>query len=549
MRLESKRLQVNRLLAMHVATATLVVICMTAWALPPNQWAWMSGSNTPNAPGVYGTKGVAAPSNVPGGRFGAASWIDPAGNFWVFGGAVPVGPALVRFNDLWQYKPSTGNWTWVSGSNAMNPAGVYGTKGMPSTTNAPGGRQSAVTWTDSSGNLWLFGGFGLDSVSAEGVLNDLWEFSPSAGTWTWVGGSDRQLALGSYGTLGTASSSNIPGARSGAVAWTDSAGGFWLFGGDGCDSAGCGVQGVSVLTTSLNDLWRYDSAAGTWTWVSGSNLANHVGVYGTRGVAAAGNVPNGRSGATGWIDCNNNLWLFGGEDAYVDNFGFFVTDGGQNDLWEYSSSTGFWTWVSGANGVAAFGVYGTEGTPSTSNVPGDRIYASGWMDSGGNLWLFGGFGVATANTMGYLNDLWEYNPGAGTWDWVSGSNTVNAVGIYGTEGTASPANVPGARYGANSWIDGTGNLWLFGGSGNAPPGSPTPFFNDLWEYTPAPSAATGQVCPVACKHDDEDRDEGDHSERHKDENDHGERHKHDRDHKHHSHDCDDPNENGARKRP
>lgn len=133
--------------------------------------------------------------------------------------------------------------------------------------------------------------------------------------------------------------------------------------------------------------------------------------------------------------------------------------------------------------------------------------------------------------MGYLNDLWEYNPGAGTWDWVSGSNTVNAVGIYGTEGAASPADVPGARYSSNSWIDGTGNLWLFGGSGNAPPGSPTPFFNDLWEYTPAPSAATGQVC--SCKHDDEDRDEGDH--------------KHDRDDKHHSHDCGDPNEMGHEK--
>jgi hypothetical protein len=130
---------------------------------------------------------------------------------------------------------------------------------------------------------------------------------------------------------------------------------------------------------------------------------------------------------------------------------------------------------------------------------------------------------------------------------VSGSNTVNAVGTYGTEGAASPANVPGARYTANSWIDDTGNLWLFGGSGNAPPGSPTPFFNDLWEYTPAPSAATGQGCPAACKQDDEDRDEGDHRARQKDENDNGERHKQDRDHKHHSHDCDDPNEKGHEK--
>jgi N-acetylneuraminic acid mutarotase len=498
---------------------------------------------------------------------------------------------LYRFNDLWQYNPSTGNWTWVSGTNTGNPAGVYGTKGVASATNAPGGRESAATWTDSAGNLWLFGGFGLDSVFGEGVLNDLWKFSPSTGMWTWVAGSDRQLAVGSYGTLGTASASNIPGSRTGAVAWTDSAGGFWLFGGDGCDSAGCGIPGQPSFVQSLNDLWKYDATGGTWTWVSGSNLANHVSVYGTRGVAAAGNVPNGRSGAVGWIDCSNNLWLFGGQDAYLDSFGFFVSDGSQNDLWEYSSSTGLWTWVSGSNSFAAFGVYGTEGAASTSNVPGARIYASSWMDSGGHLWLFGGFGVDSTNAMGYLNDLWQFNPGAGTWEWVSGADTVNAVGVYGTQGTASATNVPTARYGADSWIDATGNLWLFGGTGNQPPDGTTPYFNDLWEYTPAPSAATGQVCPTACKHDDDaeddddrgDRDHGDHDhgDHSKDERDHGERHmvdghmpdghmanghmadghkddgheddghqgdhEHKHDHKHHSHDCDDSDDTGHKK--
>ena len=33
----------------------------------------------------------------------------------------------------------------------------------------------------------------------------------------------------------------------------------------------------------------------------------------------------------------------------------------------------------------------------------------------------------------------------GKWTWVSGSNTANQAGIYGTRGTAAPSNVPGAR--------------------------------------------------------------------------------------------------------
>jgi hypothetical protein len=31
-------------------------------------WTWVGGSNTVNAKGVYGTPGVAAPTNVPGRR-------------------------------------------------------------------------------------------------------------------------------------------------------------------------------------------------------------------------------------------------------------------------------------------------------------------------------------------------------------------------------------------------------------------------------------------------------------------------------------------------
>jgi N-acetylneuraminic acid mutarotase len=535
MRCPATRARTGALLAAFLLSTTFIVACLPAHALPANQWAWISGSNTPNAIGVYGTKGTPSTTNVPGGRFGAASWIDSAGNLWLFGGVIASGGGLFRLNDLWEYSPAAGTWTWVSGSNALNPAGIYGTKGTPSTANAPGGRQLAASWTDATGNLWLFGGWGLDSGSGEGPLNDLWEYSPSAGTWTWVSGSDMQSTIGTYGTKGAGSPTNVPGGRTNSAFWKDSAGNLWVFGGHGCDSTQCGLGGNPSLIMSLNDLWKYDPSAATWTWVSGSNVVNASGVFGSRGVPAATNMPGGRGGATAWIDCNNNLWLFGGSDAYVDSAGFFVTDGYQNDLWEYSTSVGVWTWVSGSNTTApASAVYGTQGIASVSNVPGGRGHAAGWTDLGGNLWLFGGFGLDSAGSTSYLNDLWEYSPSAGTWEWVSGSNTVNAAGAYGIRGTSSASNVPGARSDSTSWTDSAGNFWLFGGDGYAAPGTPIPLFNDLWEYTPATNASSGQSgCPSACKHErgdgETDRDEPRHG--------HREYGYHEREH--HSQDCDD----------
>jgi len=49
-------------------------------------------------------------------------------------------------------------------------------------TNAPGARLGGASWTDKSGNLWLFGGTYIDgtSVPASSVyFNDVWEWVQS----------------------------------------------------------------------------------------------------------------------------------------------------------------------------------------------------------------------------------------------------------------------------------------------------------------------------------------------------------------------------------
>jgi N-acetylneuraminic acid mutarotase len=429
-----------------------------------NEWIWVSGSNTVSQVGVYGTQGTPNPSNVPGARGGAVSWIDSSGNLWLFGGW-GYGSNAIEFalNDLWNYDLTTHEWTWASGSDMTYQAGVYGTKGIADPSNVPGARDAAVSWSNSSSNVWLFGGWGVDSNLGYGQLNDLWKLDLTTLEWTWVSGSNTEGQVGIYGTKGIGDPSNVPGARGGAVSWIDSSGNLWLFGGWGTDMPGGEFW--------LNDLWKFDPITLEWTWVSGSNIRNQPSVYGTQGTAAPTNVPGARAYAISWTDSSGKLWLFGGGGP----------TGDLNDLWEFDATTLEWTWVSGSNTFNQASVYGTQGIAASSNVPGARSGAVSWIDSSGKLWLFGGRQPGLSYPYEWLNDLWKFDPATLEWTWVSGSNSVDQGGIYGTKGIADPSNVPGARSGAVSWIDSSGKLWLFGGNGNDSAGTQN-LLNDLWQY-------------------------------------------------------------------
>ena len=372
------------------------------WKYSGGQWTWMGGSNLADQPAVYGTQGTPALGNIPGPRFTAASWTDSAGSLWLFGGGTyTVTRGGTEFgvtsylNDLWKY--SAGQWTWMGGSSTPNQSGTYGVQGVAATGNIPGGRLAGVTWTDSSGYLWLFGGQAIDSTGATGLLNELWRYG--AGQWAWMGGSNLINQPGFYGTQGTPAPANIPGAREQAFSWTDSSGDFWLFGGDGCDSQG--TYGF------LNDLWRF--SAGQWTWMGGSNLVYQASNFGSQGTPAPTNTPGARTGGVSWTDASGNPWLFGGL-AYDSTRGLMFL----NDVWKYSA--GQWTWIGGSNAIDQQGIYGTEGTPSAANVPGGRLHAVAWADASGKLWLFGGATpnpnptVAAAGGQDFQNDLWTYQP-------------------------------------------------------------------------------------------------------------------------------------------
>lgn len=279
-----------------------------------NQWTWMHGNNILNQQGIYGTQGVPSPTNKPGNRAYSVSWVDASGNLWLYGGSSNT----QKLDDLWKYDISTNQWTWVNG-NTFWGTPVYGTQGVPSSNNTPGSRGYSVTWKDAAGDLWLFGGSNTGHPLV--VQNDLWKYNISTNQWTWVSGDNTTNQPGVYGTQGNPSPTNKPGARRNMVSWTGTNENYlWLWGGIGYSSA----------YGSLNDLWRYNVATNQWTWMSGANIPNPTGTYGTQGIGTSSTIPPGKGGSSAWIDNVGYLWLFGG----------YSNQGIRNDLWRYTACIG-----------------------------------------------------------------------------------------------------------------------------------------------------------------------------------------------------------------
>jgi hypothetical protein len=526
-----------------------------------NDWTWMFPSSTP-AINSYGAASLPSYStgssiglppfatsnaNTPGGRDFAMAWTDNQGRRWLFGGegfeVTHTGsngvPGLL--NDMWVWPTDYGWWTpgaWIpadlpilentSSTTITYAADIsrlqlldypsnYGTAGTGtacgffsgatvSNCTLPSARWGGVTWTDAAGNLWMFGG-----ETYAGLMNDVWEFDlvdgpcdydnmTGSGTftnckWIWQGGSKSANQL---------TSNSFPGGRWGAAFYTDSAHNLWMFGGQGVDSAG----NIGLL----NDLWECaaTSTPCTWTLVSGTTTANQNGVYGTEGTSAGSNVPGGRQNGVLWVDKSGNAWLFGGWG--LDSVGTTATGLGPgnaqigavlNDLWEYNATTHQWAWVSGSNTADQNGAYGTQGTSnltlngSATNMPGSRWGAVGWVDpdstAGTNLFLFGGFGFGSQSTQptGFLNDIWEYQSSSGQWIWWKGSIDVDQPTDYINTPQnyfqiTDVNNVVGGRRAPAIWLPSLtdGYVFIFGGEGYAGSGGPYGELNDLARFLP-----------------------------------------------------------------
>lgn len=438
----------------------------------PN-FMWVTGSTNTQQKGIYGSKYIGSTNNCPGTRTTRSCWTDKSGNFWLFGEYATDSTGLNDYiNDVWKYNRLTNEWTWMAGSPIVTSnaaASYHGTMGVPSASTTPGGRIDCATWTDTTGNLWLYGGQGLDIMGNYGELSDLWKFNTTTNQWTWVKGSGLRNQTGVYGTKGIPSPSNIPPARCKSYTWVDKKGFLWLFGGDG----------NSTLNQSIwqNDLWRYNVNTNQWTWMSGDNFCCTRSKYGIKGVTTSTNMPGAREDGISWVDTTGNFWLFGGVANAYSGGGTF------NDLWKYEVSLNQWTWVSGDSIKNLGSKYGIKGIASTTNCPGARTDSFTWTDTIGNLYLYGGTGLDSNNvSTGSLSDFWKYNIALNQWTWLAGPKTIAQTVVYGTKGIASVTNTPGARNTGGFWRDTNGDFWLFGGS-FIPFAGQTGAKNDLWKIS------------------------------------------------------------------
>ncbi|MFN8395340.1 MAG: PKD domain-containing protein [Bacteroidia bacterium] len=123
------------------------------WCYDPatQDFTWITGSLGGNPPSIYGTLGIGAPGNTPGGRAAAASFKDLQGNFWLFGG-YDLG-AGETMGDLWKYiiDPQCP----PGGGPGGTPTASF--TAQPTTGCRPSPSPSPNTSTSSSGYDWDFG--------------------------------------------------------------------------------------------------------------------------------------------------------------------------------------------------------------------------------------------------------------------------------------------------------------------------------------------------------------------------------------------------------
>lgn len=90
---------------------------------------------------------------------------------------------------------------------------------------------------------------------------------------------------------------------------------------------------INANVTTVKVVCTNNNPVGDWDWVSGADIPNQIGSYGTIDTPSASNVPGARYNAVSWIDASGALWLFGGDGYDSGSRGF----GDLNDLWKYSA--------------------------------------------------------------------------------------------------------------------------------------------------------------------------------------------------------------------
>lgn len=251
---------------------------------------------------------------VPLPRMWSNFWQDTRGNVVMFSGIGAAGPYDESpLNDLWRFSASSLEWTMVYNYSSL--AGIY----TRDRSARPGFREGSMTAVDDTGALWIYGGFGTGSNESNwGNLQDVWSYSVTENLWTWHSGGDGVDGLPIFGPKDQPCPRCLPPAEHAGYLFPATFKGFLFY---------MGGEDGRQPPNLRNDLWAFDTNAEVWTWVSGANVTNTQGSYGTKGAPNPLNIPGARYAGQAW-SYNGKLWIFGGYG--IDEKGH---RGYLNDMW------------------------------------------------------------------------------------------------------------------------------------------------------------------------------------------------------------------------
>ena len=302
------------------------------------------------------------------------------------------GTTSTRFNDLWEYDPTTNLWSQKANFPGSARYGavafVINGKAYVGTGGLGGGAQltdfyeynpTTNTWTQKAN----FGGGSRDnaagfSIGNKGYLscgyspnsgsvrNDLWEYDPSLNTWT--------------------AKANLPGAiRNAPLSFEMNGEGY----------VGWGYNG-SGLT---NDLYKYNQLTNTWTLIPNAP-ANPQFVFSNNNQIYICPIVTSGTNNVYVYNSSNNSWainsIFPGLSRYAEagieiNGKSYIYGGGPSsgvtttysDLWEFSTCTGS-------------GVISADGT--TTFCAGNSVNLTSDVVGGTYQWKKNGINISTNGT-------------------------------------------------------------------------------------------------------------------------------------------------------
>ncbi|HEY1056627.1 MAG TPA: kelch repeat-containing protein [Emticicia sp.] len=342
---------------------------------------------------------AAASVTNPAPRNASTNWQDKQGNVYIFGGlGIDNNLNVGTFADLWQFNAKNLVWKNLSGSRDIEKFNKDTKKKLAVTATTPSPRQSAATWTDKQGNLYMFGG---NTGMLDEYLSDFWIFDIKKQNWTQLSNSKELNKKNQSTGKNKNNTNNLPAARAKAATWVDNKGDFWLFGGTTHDY----TLGRDIY---FNDLWKYDTNKNNWLWVSGN-------LEGNTKVEVAEIIPSARFSSAAWFDgTNNGLWLYGG-------FGLNSTAtayGGLSDMWFFDVKKEKWTLKSGDYKLSKSGTVKSIAKESAANNPGFRYSSITWQDKKGNFWLYGGQFSFKNDTLKSDRKVWKYNLKTSSWSTI-----------------------------------------------------------------------------------------------------------------------------------